>query len=130
MDPDVCHRGGGRTGVRRGCTGPRAREVGDDGEGLELAERLLRQLEEDAWLRLDEPPREPRRVEELAHRQLGVSDIERAAEHEPGTVAECAERALERVASLNPAFVLDEESVLGEIKAQLAKLKRNLVRQS
>jgi hypothetical protein len=39
------------------------------------------------------------------------------------------ERALERVASLNPAFVLDEESVLGAIKAQLAKLKRNLVRQ-
>jgi hypothetical protein len=39
------------------------------------------------------------------------------------------ERALERVASLNPAFVLDEESVLGDITAQLAKLKRNLVRQ-
>jgi len=39
------------------------------------------------------------------------------------------ERALERVASLNPAFDLDEESVLGETKAQLARLKRNLVRQ-
>lgn len=40
------------------------------------------------------------------------------------------ERALERVASLNPAFVLDEESVLGEVKTQLARLKRNLVRQA
>ena len=39
------------------------------------------------------------------------------------------ERALERVASLNPAFDLHEESVLGETKAQLARLKRNLVRQ-
>jgi hypothetical protein len=39
------------------------------------------------------------------------------------------ERALERIASLNPAFVLDEESVLGEIKTQLGRLKRNLVRQ-
>ena len=40
------------------------------------------------------------------------------------------ERALERVASLNPAFVLDEESVLGEVKTQLARLKRNLVQQA
>jgi hypothetical protein len=40
------------------------------------------------------------------------------------------ERALERVASLNPAFVLDEESVLGEVETQLARLKRNLVRQA
>ena len=39
------------------------------------------------------------------------------------------ERALERVASLNPAFVLDEESVLGEVTMQLARLRRNLVRQ-
>lgn len=39
------------------------------------------------------------------------------------------ERALERVASLNPAFVLDEDSVLGELKTQLARLKRNLVSQ-
>jgi hypothetical protein len=39
------------------------------------------------------------------------------------------ERALERIASLNPAFVLDEESVLGEIRTQLGRLKRNLVRQ-
>jgi hypothetical protein len=39
------------------------------------------------------------------------------------------ERALERVASLNPAFVLDEESVLGEVQTQLARLNRNLVRQ-
>ena len=40
------------------------------------------------------------------------------------------ERALERVASLNPAFVLDEESVLGEVKTQLARLKRNLVQRA
>ena len=39
------------------------------------------------------------------------------------------ERALERVASLNPAFVLDEDSVLAETRTQLARLKRNLVRQ-
>jgi hypothetical protein len=39
------------------------------------------------------------------------------------------ERALERVASLHPAFTLDEESVLGEIKTQLGRLHRNLVRQ-
>ena len=29
------------------------------------------------------------------------------------------ERALERVASLHPAFTLDEESVLGEVRRQL-----------
>jgi hypothetical protein len=40
------------------------------------------------------------------------------------------ERALERVASLNPAFVLDEGSVLGEVETQLARLKRNLVQQA
>ena len=40
------------------------------------------------------------------------------------------ERALERVASLNPAFVLEEESVLGEVKTQLARLKRNLVQRA
>jgi hypothetical protein len=39
------------------------------------------------------------------------------------------ERALERVASLHPAFTLDEESVLGEIKTLLGRLHRNLVRQ-
>jgi hypothetical protein len=39
------------------------------------------------------------------------------------------ERALERVASLHPAFTLDEESVLGELQAQLGRLHRNLVRQ-
>jgi hypothetical protein len=39
------------------------------------------------------------------------------------------ERALERIASLHPAFTLDEESVLGEIKDQLGRLHRNLVRQ-
>jgi hypothetical protein len=39
------------------------------------------------------------------------------------------ERALERVASLHPAFTLDEESVLGELKTQLGRLHRNLVRQ-
>ena len=40
------------------------------------------------------------------------------------------ERALERVASLNPAFVLNEESVLGEVETQLARLKRNLVQRA
>jgi hypothetical protein len=39
------------------------------------------------------------------------------------------ERALERVASLHPAFTLDEESVLGGVKTQLERLHRNLVRQ-
>jgi hypothetical protein len=39
------------------------------------------------------------------------------------------ERALERVASLHPAFTLDEESVLGGLKTQLGRLHRDLVRQ-
>ena len=39
------------------------------------------------------------------------------------------ERALERVASLHPAFTLDEESVLGELQTQLGRLQRSLVRQ-
>jgi hypothetical protein len=39
------------------------------------------------------------------------------------------ERALERIASLHPAFTLDEESVLGQLKTQLGRLHRNLVRQ-
>ena len=39
------------------------------------------------------------------------------------------ERALERVASLHPAFTLDEGSVLGELQTQLGRLRRNLVRQ-
>jgi hypothetical protein len=39
------------------------------------------------------------------------------------------ERALERVSSLNPAFTLDAESVLGAIRLQLDRLQRNLVRQ-
>jgi hypothetical protein len=39
------------------------------------------------------------------------------------------ERELERVASLHPAFTLDEESVLGELQTQLGRLHRNLVRQ-
>jgi hypothetical protein len=39
------------------------------------------------------------------------------------------ERALERIASLHPAFTLDEDSVLGELKNQLGRLHRNLVRQ-
>ena len=39
------------------------------------------------------------------------------------------ERALERVASLHPAFTLDEESVLGELQTQLGRLHPNLVRQ-
>ena len=40
------------------------------------------------------------------------------------------ERALERVASLNPAFTLDEDSVLGGLRTQLDNLQRKLVRQS
>ena len=39
------------------------------------------------------------------------------------------ERALERVASLHPAFTMDEESVLGELQTQLGRFHRNLVRQ-
>jgi hypothetical protein len=39
------------------------------------------------------------------------------------------ERALERVASLHPAFVLNEDSVLGELRTQLGRFERNLVRQ-
>jgi hypothetical protein len=39
------------------------------------------------------------------------------------------ERALERVASLHPAFTQDEESVLGGLKNQLGRLHRDLVRQ-
>lgn len=39
------------------------------------------------------------------------------------------ERALERVSSLNPAFTLDEESVLGALRNQLGRFHRNLVRQ-
>jgi hypothetical protein len=43
----------------------------------------------------------------------------REAEH-AGTELE---RALERVAALHPAFVLDEESVLGEVRRQLRRLQ-------
>ena len=40
------------------------------------------------------------------------------------------ERALERVASLHPAFILDEHSVLGELTDQLGRFHRDLVRQA
>lgn len=40
------------------------------------------------------------------------------------------ERALERVASLHPAFTLNEESVLGGITNQLGRLHRSLVTQA
>ena len=40
------------------------------------------------------------------------------------------ERALERVASLHPAFTLDEHSVLGDLTDQLGRFHRNLVRQA
>jgi hypothetical protein len=43
----------------------------------------------------------------------------REAEH-AGTELE---RALERVAALHPAFALDEESVLGEVRRQLRRLQ-------
>jgi hypothetical protein len=39
------------------------------------------------------------------------------------------ERALERLASLHPAFTLDEESVLAGLKNQLGRFRRDLVRQ-
>lgn len=39
------------------------------------------------------------------------------------------ERALERIVSLQPAFTFHEDSVLGELTAQLGKLRRNLVQQ-
>ena len=38
------------------------------------------------------------------------------------------ETAMEKLADLQPAFVLDRESVLGPIRLQLEKLERNLVR--
>lgn len=44
-------------------------------------------------------------------------------------IGSALERALERVASLHPAFTLDEESVLGALQTQLGRLHRNLVRQ-
>lgn len=37
------------------------------------------------------------------------------------------EQALERIASLHPAFSLDQGSILGPIRLQLDKLERNLV---
>ncbi len=39
------------------------------------------------------------------------------------------ERALLTLADLNPAFTLDETSVLGEVKVSLARLRQNLVAQ-
>jgi hypothetical protein len=39
------------------------------------------------------------------------------------------ERALLTISDLNPAFTLDETSVLGEIKVSLARLRQNLVAQ-
>ena len=39
------------------------------------------------------------------------------------------ERALERVASLHPAFTLDESTVLGSIQTQLGRLHQDLIRQ-
>jgi hypothetical protein len=38
------------------------------------------------------------------------------------------EMAMEKLADLQPAFVLDPESVLGPLRSQLEKLERNLVR--
>jgi hypothetical protein len=35
---------------------------------------------------------------------------------------------MEKLADLQPAFVLDQEAVLGPIRLQLEKLERNLVR--
>jgi hypothetical protein len=38
------------------------------------------------------------------------------------------ERALERVASLHPDFILDSESVLGALNVHLDRLRQNVVR--
>ena len=38
------------------------------------------------------------------------------------------EMAMEKLADLQPAFVLDQEAVLGPLRLQLEKLERNLVR--
>jgi len=37
------------------------------------------------------------------------------------------ERALEAIADVRPAFVLDEDSVIAHVRAQLARLRENLV---
>ena len=39
------------------------------------------------------------------------------------------ERALLTISDLNPAFTLDETSVLGEVKVSLARLRQNLIAQ-
>ena len=39
------------------------------------------------------------------------------------------EQALEQVADLRPDFIVQAESVLGPVRAQLARLDRNLVQQ-
>lgn len=39
------------------------------------------------------------------------------------------ERALETVADLHPDFTLDDDSVLGDIRANLARLRQNLAKQ-
>jgi len=39
------------------------------------------------------------------------------------------ERALLTIADLDPAFTLDETSILGDVKVSLAKLRQNLVTQ-
>jgi hypothetical protein len=38
------------------------------------------------------------------------------------------EMAMEKLADIQPAFALDQESVLGTLRTQLDKLERNLVR--
>ena len=50
-----------------------------------------------------------------------LRDAERAGTH--------LERALETVADLRPDFTLDEDSVLGEIRTHLERLRQNLVKQ-
>jgi hypothetical protein len=39
------------------------------------------------------------------------------------------ERALQTVADLRPAFTLDDESVLGDLRKHLARLRQHLVQQ-
>jgi hypothetical protein len=39
------------------------------------------------------------------------------------------ERALESIADLQPEFTLDVDTVVADVKAQLARLERNLIRQ-
>ena len=70
-----------------------AAELRRDRDGTQLVDRLLRQLEEHAVRRLHEALREPRRIEDVAERELHARDVERAADDEPRAVLLHVERA-------------------------------------